>query len=182
MEIPGLGRLTLDPKYEWYQSRPIPVPVLGGGEHTFTVEGYGDDPSPLQVHDAVSAFLGLDESVLKSSAQSIFEYYLDVQSDVGDEEGFPSISTPDEVWQHIVFGELSVGRDGAAVYVSVESECSWEPEHGLQIVFRDGRAVTKVGPFDGQYINAAPGGRELEGVVYHRWGLESCAVRACDER
>ncbi|MBR7839579.1 hypothetical protein KDL01_40375 [Actinospica durhamensis] len=91
---------------------------------------------------------------------------------MGGEDGFPSIDTPEDVWQHIVFGEVAVGRDGAAVFVSVESECSWEPEHGLQIVFRAGRAVTKVGPFDGQYINASADGRELEDVVYRRWSLE----------
>jgi uncharacterized protein YuzE len=44
---------------------------------------------------------------------------------VGDEEGFPSIGSPADVWRHIVFGEVTVGRDGAAVFVSVESECSW---------------------------------------------------------
>jgi hypothetical protein len=96
-----------------------------------------------------------------------------VRSDVGDEEGFPSICDPADVWQHIVFGEVTVGRDGAAVFVSVESECSWDPEHGLQIVFRAGRAVTKVGPFDGHYTNASAEGRDLDGIVYHRWGLQS---------
>jgi hypothetical protein len=106
--------------------------------------------------------------VLKASAPSVFDYYLDVQSDVGDEVRFPSISSPEDVWQHIEFGEITVGRDGGAVFVSVESECSWEPEHGLQVVFRAGRAVTKVGPFDGQYTNTSPDGRDREDVVYRR--------------
>lgn len=169
MEIPGLGPVTHDPDLGWYQSSPIRVPVLGGVSRTFAVEGYDDDPSPSEFHDAIAAFLHLDEIVLHASAPSVFDYYLDVQSDVGDEEGFPSIGSPAEVWQHIAFGEVTVGRDGAAVFVSVESECSWEPEHGLQIVFRAGRVVTKVGPFDGQYINASADGQDLEGVVYLRW-------------
>ena len=173
MEIPGLGTVTLDPQFGWYQSLPIHGRVLGGVARVFTVDGYDDDPSQCDIHDTIAAFLGLDERVLKASAPSIFDYYLDVQSDVGDEEGFPSINGPDEVWQHIEFGDVTIGRDGAAVFVSVESNCSWEPEHGLQIVFRAGRAVTKVGPFDGQYTNASADGRDREDVVYRRWRLET---------
>lgn len=68
------------------------------------------------------------------------------------------IDSPDVVFEHVTFGgEATVvrhGRDGR-VYVSLECECDWEPEHGLQIVFRDGRAVTKVGPHNGHLTNAA---------------------------
>jgi len=61
-------------------------------------------------------------------------------------------------------------RDGR-VYVSVEYECDWEPEHGLQIVFRDGRTVTKVGPYNGHLTNNSAYGRpDLDDVVYHRPG------------
>jgi hypothetical protein len=63
------------------------------------------------------------------------------------------IAGPEEVFDHVRFGEITVERDGpegdGPVFVSVECECAWEPEHGLQIVFREGRSVTKVGPYDG---------------------------------
>ncbi|WP_420847686.1 DUF6985 domain-containing protein [Natronosporangium hydrolyticum] len=60
------------------------------------------------------------------------------------------------------------GRD-QRVYVSIECECAWEPEHGLQIVFRDGAAVTKVGPYDGHLTNSAAYADDtLDGVVYRR--------------
>jgi len=54
-----------------------------------------------------------------------------------------------------VVRDVSVQRDGPGepVYVSVECECSWEPEHGLQLVFRGGARVTKVGPYDGHLTN-----------------------------
>lgn len=31
---------------------------------------------------------------------------------------------------------------------------SWEPEHGLQLVFENGLTVCKVGPYDGHNTNA----------------------------
>ncbi|MBR7838607.1 hypothetical protein KDL01_35395 [Actinospica durhamensis] len=65
MEIPGLGPVTYDQEFGWYRSSPIPVRVLGGVARVFTVEGYDDDPSQSEVHEAISAFLSLDESVLR---------------------------------------------------------------------------------------------------------------------
>ncbi|MFC7668884.1 DUF6985 domain-containing protein [Hymenobacter humi] len=31
----------------------------------------------------------------------------------------------------------------------MESECEWEVEHGLQLVFRQGRMLTRVSQYDG---------------------------------
>nr|WP_240742158.1 hypothetical protein [Micromonospora zingiberis] len=75
-------------------------------------------------------------------------------------------------WAYIHPVEIALDRDGfhdQHVYVTAECNCDWEPEHGLQIILRDGRAVTKVGPYDGHLTNAAAFNRDdLEGVVYHR--------------
>jgi hypothetical protein len=54
--------------------------------------------------------------------------------------------------------------------VMADVECDWEPEHGLQIVFRGGRTVTKVGPYDGHLTNsAAYADGDLDGVLYRSW-------------
>ena len=53
------------------------------------------------------------------------------------------------------------------VYVSIECECAWEPEHGLQLVLQEGRRVTKIGPYDGHLTNSDAFARpDLEGVIY----------------
>lgn len=174
MEIPGLGPVfhTVD---GWYSSDSLPVPVLGDAACRFVVHGYEEDPATDDFDAAITNFLALDEPVLRAAGPAIHEYFRDVESDVGDEEGFPSITAPDDVWKHIRFiGEVAVQRDSwreQRVYVTVECECDWEPEHGLQIVFQDGRAVTKIGPYDGHFTNASAFDRDdLEGVVYHRFG------------
>jgi hypothetical protein len=46
MEISGLGPVTRDDEFGWYQSQPIAVPVLGGQMCRIIVEGYDDDPDP----------------------------------------------------------------------------------------------------------------------------------------
>ncbi|MBE1530366.1 DUF6985 domain-containing protein [Actinomadura algeriensis] len=175
MQIPGLGKVIKDADLGCYQSEPVPVPVLGGALCSIIIDGYDDDPAPEDFHAAVRTFLALDRSALAAATPSIFAYYHDVMNDVvaaGDHDWYVEIQSPDKVLDHIRFGEEpTISRDSYSdqhVYVSLECECAWEPEHGLQIVFRDGRSVTKVGPYDGHLTNSAAYADDtLDGVVYH---------------
>jgi hypothetical protein len=172
VEIPGIGAVTLD-EFGWFRSEPVTIPALGNAACHVLVNGYDDDPTREDFHAAIAAFLALDESALKAAAPAIFEYYQDIAADFPDDVS--AISSPNEVWRHIRPGrQVVVKRDrfhDRHVYVSIECECSWEPEHGLQIVLRDGHNVTKVGPYDGHVTNVGAYGRkDLEGVVYHRIG------------
>jgi hypothetical protein len=88
-----------------------------------------------------------------------------------EEEGYLEIPTPEGVWKHIQFGTEPVVTRRAygdkGVYVSLECNCDWEQEHGLQIVFKNGLGINKVGPYDGHLTNAdAYAQDELEDVVY----------------
>lgn len=173
MEIPGLG-VVVEDEFGFLESEPIPVPLFGGVALPFSVEGYQDDPAREDFHAAVRTFLTLDRAVLEEAAPAVFAYYRDVAEEVGDQdEDFPVIDEPGEVWDHVRFDrhQASAQRDGEGepVYVSVECECAWEPEHGLQIVFRDGARVTKVGPYDGHLTNASATGRDdAQDVIYER--------------
>ena len=87
------------------------------------------------------------------------------------DEEYVSIKTPSEVWSHVEFGEeVVVSRRSYGdkkIYVSIECSCDWEPEHGLQIVLKDGKAISKVGPYDGHLTNSdAYADERLENVIY----------------
>ncbi|MGI5170015.1 DUF6985 domain-containing protein [Spirillospora sp. CA-253888] len=176
MQIPGLGHVTWNTGLDWYQSEPVPVPVLDGTPCRFIVDGYDDDPAPEDFHAAIRAFLTLDRSALTAATAPIFAYYRDVTDaivDAGDLDWYVEIQEPDEVFDHIGFGdEPIVRRDpygDRRVYVSLECECDWEVEHGLQLVFRDGRTITKIGPCNGHLTNAAAYADDtLVDVVYHQ--------------
>jgi hypothetical protein len=156
MEIPGLGPVVDDDGSGWYRSAPLPVRVLGGTSCAIVVEGYADDRRKDDFHEAIRAFLALDSSVLTAASPAIFAYYRDFMSAVAGDDDTAwdvKIDGPQSVLDHVQLGtEPIVTRDvhgDRHVYVSLECECDWEPEHGLQLVFRDGRTVTKVGPYDG---------------------------------
>ncbi|MFD0899510.1 DUF6985 domain-containing protein [Actinomadura sediminis] len=152
------------------------VPVLDGAFCRFIIDGYDDDPAPEDFHAAIRTFLSLDASVLALARPSFFAYYRDITNDVlaaGHHDRYVEIRNPEDVLDHVRFkDEPTVARDTYGdrhVHVSLECECDWEPEHGLQVVFRGGRSVTKVGPYDGHLTNSAAYGDDaLDGVVYYR--------------
>lgn len=172
MNIPCLGDVTKDEQLGWYCSPPIHLPLLKQLDCRIIVEGYDDDDGKAEFHSAIANLLACDFAVLKEAEQHVYRYYKDVNShrDPSDDE-FLSIASPSEVWRHVQFGrEPMVTRRAygdKAVYVSIECECDWEPEHGLQIVLRGGVHVVKVGPYDGHLTNSdACADRRLEDVVY----------------
>jgi hypothetical protein len=144
------------------------VKVLSGERHEISVEEYDDDENQEEFQRAIANFLSIEPSVLDEAAPYIFQYYQDCSSNAGE----LTIRTPDDVWRHISFGDPTVSRDlfgDRGIYVSIECECDWEEEHGLQIVFRNGAEVSKVGPYDGHLTNSAAfADPSLQDVVYVR--------------
>lgn len=91
--------------------------------------------------------------MLDAASDAIYTYYRDTADAlIGEpdlEDWFPEIGSPEEVWDHVTLGDRpTVGEEDGTWYISLESECEWDEEGGLQIVFREGEEITKVGPFD----------------------------------
>jgi hypothetical protein len=170
IEIPLLGQVEKDRFDDWLRSKPIPLPVLGGNEYEFLLEGYKEDDNKEDFHEAIRNFISLDESALKISQDSVFQYYEDMLHHMPGDDWHVEIKTSEEVWKHIQFGMPIVSRRSHGdkeVYISLECSCDWEREHGLQIVFKKGLYVNKIGPFDGHLTNSdAFADESLEDVVY----------------
>ncbi|MEU4618530.1 hypothetical protein AB0G04_00935 [Actinoplanes sp. NPDC023801] len=154
MDIPRLGPLTLDEEGE-HSSAPVPVPLFGRSCVFTLADPDGYAAGPEQVHRAVAAFLDLDAAALTAAAPDVYEYYRDV-TDFFEAEGYPYTRVADRtrIWEHVTFGPVvRIEFEDGRVYLSVECECSWEIEHGLQLVFRDGRAISRISAYDGRLTN-----------------------------
>lgn len=172
MEIPGLGSVIKDDEFDWYYSNPMPVAVLDGLMCRIAVEGYNDDPNKDQIHTAITNFLSIEPSVIKEAQQYIFEHYKSCnEGREPDDPKFVNIESACNVWDFIqpsnepmirrrVYGDLGI-------YVSLECDCDWERKNGLQIVFKNGLKVNKVGTYDGHLTNSdAFADDTLENVIY----------------
>lgn len=123
------------------------------------------------------AFVAAGPELLHQATSFLWEYYEDFAGEFSADErrnyGIPELDREGDIWAEVRFEhppEFSPGSgelEPAAGYLSFEGEVSWEPEHGLQLVFEDHPRLAKVGPFDGHMTTAhAYGDSSLLGVVY----------------
>ena len=156
----------------WLRSMPICIPMLGRDKRTIVLDGYEDDRKKGEFHAAIKNLFAGDRAVLERAFKHVYRYYLDVKEDVGaDEEGFPRIMSAATVWKRVRLGAEPMVRrrhyGDKKICVSLGCNCDWEPEHGLQLVFKNGRSINKIGPYDGHLTNSdAYALRALERVVY----------------
>jgi len=172
IEIPLLGKLEKDQFDGWLRSKPTTIKALGGEQFEFVLEDYDADEAKEAFHEAIENFLAIDESVLKNAQDDLYQYYRDTCAQLApDDDCYVEIASPDDIWKHIEFGHtLMVSRrpyGDRLVYISLECACDWAYEHGLQIVFKQGLYINKVGPFDGHLTQSdAYANDKLEHVVY----------------
>ncbi|MDR6176470.1 hypothetical protein QE364_001182 [Nocardioides zeae] len=146
-EIPGFGTCTLDERLGWLVGDTrLEVPGLGV-VGTVVI----DDPEAdlTEVAAVLRRLTGLPPQFRATLTPFLWAYYSDVAAEWRASD---PLHRPEDVWSQVEIGdELHVVRHGDDWYVDIESSCDWEPEHGLQVVLRDGDTLTKIGPYDGHH-------------------------------
>jgi len=136
----------------------VQLPYFNNAE----VELFDDfDENDLQAAEALATFLALTPADRLKDSRHVFAYYCDFREAVGGEDwldaemGIPE--KPEDIWDHVTPNVVGVwkGRgDDKHTYIFVEANCVWEEEHGLLLVWRDGKVLNKAGGFDGHPTNA----------------------------
>ena len=145
--------------------------------------GQADYPVDASPHErqlravSLKGFSAGGPELLSPATLFLWQYYRSVADEFTSAEraeyAIPEISATDDIWLHVDFmcpPVLALGGrrlEPGRTYLSWEGEVSWEPEHGLQLVFEDGNQVCKVGPYDGHFTLAhAYGDEALLGVIF----------------
>jgi len=171
MEVPGVGEVERHEEFGWLCSQPLPIGALGGHRCRILLEGYEEDVRKEDFHVAIANLRSSERDLLHEAARDVFRFYEDMIRDWDRSDPEYVEAAPHNIWEHVQLGsELYISRRGSgdqAIYMSLECNCDWEPEHGLQLVFKEGLAVAKVGPYDGHLTNAdAYDDPALEGTIY----------------
>lgn len=132
------------------------------------------EPGDTDAAAVLEAFLSLTPADRLADSRHVYAYYKDYHEAVGGEDwmdeemGIPE--RPSDIWTYVTPGsiELYKGRgDDDNWYVIMEANCGWEIEHGLMLVWRNGRTLSKVGEYDGHVTNEnAYADEGLKNVVY----------------
>ncbi len=155
MRIEQLGELSPDERIpEWLVSKRVDVPYFPGAQLRFVFDSLDGDDRPDEFTSAVHRFLALSIRDRDKAAAYVFRNYREICDAIGDAEVGVDIDGPADVWNHVHPGEIHVSLwrrpyGDRKVYVQITAECAWEPEHGLQIVYRDGSELKRVSQQDG---------------------------------
>lgn len=144
--------------------------------------------APAHALAAFKAFLGLTADQRRSDARHLVAYCRLMIDAVGEEEVLAEMGgvmpSVEEIWEHasptlIFIGELEAGKYAAqqTTFVQIEGRVAWEPEHGLQMSWAEGRRLVKVGPFDGHPTNGhAYANPAHDRHVFHCYEPELCTL------
>jgi hypothetical protein len=152
MNIPILGPLKPDQHFpEWLVSEPLEIPFFGDLKLPVTLR-YLDEADEEHIKTAVASFLNLGVGDRFAMSRYIFQNYRIIAGHVSGENLGCQIESEEGVWQHVHPTAVNISkrdRRDQAIYIVIAAECDWEPEHGLQIVFRRGSELARVSDQDG---------------------------------
>ena len=113
-----------------------------------------------EADEALECFLKLgeaDKNLISSLAFKNCKAYMNAVGLDEVDARLREIKTEEEIWTFIYPKEIYVSRrryHDKDVYVQIACECEWEQEHGLQLVFRQGKKLTRVSDQDGHVTEA----------------------------
>jgi hypothetical protein len=115
-------------------------------------------PDDADAIDAVmDAFLKLGPSDRIAAGVPVLAYCKDVLEAIGadwpEALAMAALSDPAEIWRQVFVRQIEIKKDTRhgepSMYVLVYCACDWEEEHGLQLVYRNGNTLMRVGQQDG---------------------------------
>ncbi len=162
IESQVLGTLRQDEKFEdWWKSSPQMVPFI---EKELVVSFLDFNPENdkkfIEESDkALKNFFNLNSFYKLQIAQLIFENFVEFCSYVSEEDIPEKMkgAQPLSIWNFVYPTEVFVNRRNRRdedIYIILACECEWEQEHGLQLVFRQGKKLTRVSDQDGHLTKA----------------------------
>ena len=140
---------------EWLVSEPVLIPFFDDTKMVFTIEDYDSIPTD-KAHLAIQSFLKLGSDYRLKCSNMVygnFKYLCDIASCEELDAIEKKIKRPSDIWNFVQPWDIHVGQysDDGPVYIQVCCNCDWEEEHGLQLVFKDGKALTRVSEQDGHF-------------------------------
>lgn len=163
----------------------VAVPYFDGDLIEVHVSSKLDSAELLPV---LKNFLMLSADNRRSDARHLVAYCKLMMDAVGDDIIIEDLNgeqpTEENIWnhtriRHIFFGRLEAGKYAArrTIYLQIEGEVAWEPEHGLQMSWADGKRLVKAGAFDGHPTNGHASAKpERDKYVFSCYTPELCTL------
>jgi len=154
---------------DWWNSEGVPIPFFNNLRLPITYTGFTPEEAPrfiAEADEALKHFLKLAVPDRIRASDIVYRNCMESLdlAEPGDQQKFRNVEEHD-IWKHVFPKEIYLMRRPYRqhdMYVQVSCECDWEQEHGLQLVFRQGRKLTRVSGHDGHLTEADAYGKPDE--------------------
>lgn len=159
-----IGRLKQEESFpDWWKSEEISIPFFDNDKLTITFMDFEPENDKTFIDEADQSlrnFLKLNSDDRNLISELAYKNCMDFLDDVDyDEVDEPlrQINNKNEIWKFIQPTEIYISRRHKRdndIYLQVVCECDWEQEHGLKLVFRQGKKLTRISGDDGHLTEA----------------------------
>lgn len=141
---------------DWWHSAPIQVSLVDQ-ELAVTLIDFNpkkDDQFMADTEAAMQNFLSLQVFDKLKMAPHIFANFVEICSYLNEDDIPKNMqgAQPLSIWNFVHPTAIYASRrqsNDKDIYIVLACECDWEKEHGLQLVFRQGKKLTRVSDQDG---------------------------------
>lgn len=148
---------------DWWESSLIKIPFFDNKELKVIFMNFvpeNDDLFIKEADEAIETFLNKSNSDRIQISKLVYKNCKDFLTDIGFDDNDKKLwEIKDEklIWDFVSPNEIYVTRrpyNDKNIYIDINCECQWEQEHGLQLVFRQGKQITRVSQIDGHLTDA----------------------------
>jgi hypothetical protein len=158
IEIEPIGKLephSEDPE-ERLISESVPIRFFDGKALKFSFDKYSFSKNDFlsNANRAINIFLAKNNDDKIRLSTPVYKYYRIIQDWYDSQlEGVAPLKLKDEseIWNYVFPTEINIcqsSNEDKNIYLLIYCECEWEPEHGLQLVFKNGLELTRVSGID----------------------------------
>lgn len=151
MESKIVGHLKVNEQdQDFFESAPFEIPYFGNKKLKIGFVDAKHHPYLDGADKALQNSLKLNLTDKIKNSEIVYHYYTETLK-----YGFTkplNVSTSQDIWNFVTPTEIIIqwGENGD-FYLCVS--CEWEEEHGLQLVFKDGKTLTRASGHDGHFTD-----------------------------
>ena len=159
-----LGPLVQNKRFDdWWESIEIEVPFFENKRLKVIFMDFEPQFDPTfitEADDALDCFLKLGVPDRNGISHLAYKNCIDFLNAVRFEELdrlLRQLEDENDIWKFIYPTEIYISRrlyNDKDIYIQIACECEWEQEHGLQLVFRQGKKLTRISDQDGHLTEA----------------------------
>ncbi|WP_316789624.1 DUF6985 domain-containing protein [Pedobacter frigoris] len=140
---------------DFFESEPFRIPYFENKKIRIGFVEPLHKPYLVGADKALANFLELDTTDRIKDSGKVKLYYDEILKHGYTQRLY--IKDNQDIWNYATPTEIIIEWDeNENFYVCVSCECKWEEEHGVYLVFENGRTLTRVGEHDGHFTDEKP--------------------------